>query len=137
MTYLVDTNVLSELRKSARCDAGVAAWFAGVDDNEIFLSALAVGEIQRGIDRIRRRDARAADALAGWLENLTNTYGERILPITLPIARLWGCFGVPDPVPTVDGLMAATARYHGLVLVTRNEKDVGPTGVAMLNPFRG
>jgi len=136
MSYLVDTNVLSELRKGQRCDPGVAGWFAATDDNEIFLSVLVVGEIQRGVDRIRRRDARAADALARWLENVANNYAERILPITLPIARLWGSFGVPDPVPTVDGLLAATAHHHGLVLVTRNEKDVEATGVSVLNPFR-
>ncbi len=137
MSYLVDTNVVSELRKGPRCDAGVAEWFTGVDDDGLFLSVLVIGEIQRGVDRVRRRDARGADALARWLENLTITYADRILPVTLPIPRLWGSFGVADPVPTVDGLMAATAQHHGLVLVTRNEKDVEVTGVRELNPFRG
>ena len=66
---------------------------------------------------------------------MTSTYGERVLPVTLPIARLWGSLGVPDPVPTVDGLLSATALHHGLVLVTRNEKDVAATGVKVLNPF--
>ena len=137
MAYLVDTNVLSELRKGARCDARVAAWFAEVDEDALFLSVLAIGEIQRGADRIRRRDARSAAALERWLGNLTDTYTDRILPITLEIARLWGSFGVPDPIPTVDGLLAATAQWHDLTLVTRNVKDVASTRVATLNPFAG
>ncbi len=136
MAYLVDTNVLSELRKGERCDAGVAAWFARAEDDDIFLSVLVMGELQRGVDRIRRRDAQGADALGRWLEHLMITYADRILPVTLPIARLWGSFGVPDPVPTVDGLLAATALHHALVLVTRNEKDVVATGVRVLNPFK-
>ena len=136
MAYLIDTNVISELRKGERCEPAVAAWFAAVEDDELFLSVLVIGELQRGVDRIRRRDARAADAIARWLENVTTLYGNRILPITLPIARLWGSLGVPDPLPTVDGLLAATALHHGLMLVTRNEKDVAATGVQVLNPFR-
>lgn len=135
MTYLVDTNILSELRKGARCDGGVADWFARVDDADLHLSVLVVGEIQRGADRVRRRDAHAAAALDRWLSNLTQTFSERILPVTLPIARLWGSFGVPDPVPTVDALIAATAHHHGLTLVTRNVRNVERTGVASLNPF--
>lgn len=135
MAYLVDTNVVSELRKGARCQVNVAAWFEAVDDEDLFLSVLVVGELQRGADRIRRRDAISADALDRWLGNLTHRFSERILPITLPIARLWGSFGVPDPVPTVDGLLAATAVHHGLVLATRNAKDVARTGAQVVNPF--
>jgi predicted nucleic acid-binding protein len=135
MAYLVDTNVLSELRKGPRCRVAVAEWFASVDDEELFLSVLVIGELQRGADRIRRRDARSANALDRWLRLVTTKYAERILPITLPIARLWGSFGVPDPIPTVDGLLAATAVEHELVLVTRNVKDVARTGVAVINPF--
>jgi predicted nucleic acid-binding protein len=135
MAYLVDTNVLSELRKGERCQAPVAQWFAAVDDEELFLSVLVIGELQRGVDRIRRRDAKSADALERWLGNLTAKYSERILPITLPIAKLWGSFGVPDPIPTLDGLLAATAVHHDLVLATRNVKDVSSTGVQLVNPF--
>lgn len=135
MSYLVDTNVVSELRKGPRCHAGVAAWFASVPDDELFLSVLVIGEIQRGIDQIRRRDARAGNVLGRWLAQITRAYEDRILPLTLPIARLWGSLGAPDPVPTVDGLLAATALHHELVLVTRNAKDVARTGVRQLNPF--
>ena len=135
MAYLVDTNILSELRKGKRCHKAVGAWFAAVDDDELFLSVLVIGEMQRGADRIRRRDPKGADALDRWLGNITATYADRILPITLAIARLWGSFGVPDPIPTVDGLLAATAVHHELVLATRNVKDVVRTGVQLVNPF--
>ena len=135
MAYLVDTNVLSELRKGKRCDKNVAKWFAAVEEEDLFLSVLVIGELQRGVNRIRRRDEEAAAALERWLAKLTGKFEDRILPVTLPIARLWGSFGVPDPVPTVDGLLAATAAYHDLVLATRNAKDVERTGVPTRNPF--
>lgn len=136
MAYLVDTNVISELRKAERADAGVVEWFAGVSDEDLFVSVLVMGELQRGVDRVRRRDPIAARALDRWLVNLTSVYGDRILPVTLPIALLWGGFGSPDPISTVDGLLAATAQHHNLVLVTRNVKDIVRTGVRHLNPFR-
>jgi toxin FitB len=136
MAYLLDTNVISELRKGPRCNQGVADWFAGIDDDSLFLSVLVLGELHRGTDRIRRRDPNAAGALDRWLSNVTTTYGDRILPVTLSIAKLWGGFGVPDPVPTIDGLLAATAQHHGLVLVTRNVRHVERTGVSCMNPFR-
>lgn len=135
MSYLLDTNVVFELRKGARCDAGVAAWLASAQDDELFLSVLAIGEIERGIEQVRRRDPRSAAALARWLGQVTRAYGDRILPITQPIARLWGKLGVPNLVPTVDGLLAATALHHDLVLVTRNVRDIARTGVQILNPF--
>ena len=135
MSYLVDTNVVSELRKGARCDARVAAWFASTQDDELFLSVLVIGEIQRGIEQVRRRDARSAALLVRWLGQITRAYGDRILPVTLPIARRWGTLGTPDPIPTVDGLLAATALHHDLVLVTRNVKDVASTRAQLLNPF--
>jgi toxin FitB len=135
MAYLVDTNVVSELRKGKRCDASVAAWFASVDDEELFLSVLVIGELQRGADQVRRRDPKAGSALDRWIAMIATTYGERTLSVTLPIARLWGSFSVPDAIPTVDGLLAATAVHHELVLATRNVKDVARTGVAYVNPF--
>jgi predicted nucleic acid-binding protein len=136
MSYLIDTNVLSELRKGDRCDANVAEWFATIDEDELYLSVLVIGEIQRGADRVRRRDPKGADRLDRWIANITSTYGDRILPVTLPVARLWGSFGVPDPIPTVDGLLAATAIHHELVLATRNIKDVARTGVQYVDPFK-
>jgi predicted nucleic acid-binding protein len=135
MAYLLDTNVISELRKGQRCNRGVATWFAAVDDEDLFLSVLVIGELERGVARLRRRDAAAADKLQGWLENIVETYEDRILPVTLPISRLWGRYGIQSPIPTIDGLLAASAQYHGLTLVTRNAKDVSVTGVQWLNPF--
>jgi predicted nucleic acid-binding protein len=99
------------------------------------LSVLVLGELERGVEQVRRRDPHSAAALARWLRQITRAYGDRILPVTLPIARRWGVLGTPDPIATVDGLLAATALHHDLVLVTRNVKDIARTGVQLLNPF--
>jgi toxin FitB len=135
LSYLLDTNVISELRKGQRCDSGVASWFAKVSSGEIYLSALTIGEIRKGIENIRRRDESRAEALDAWLQELLDSYSDRILPIDEVIADQWGRFNVPDPLPVLDSLLAATARVHGLTLVTRNIKDVERTGVDCLNPF--
>ncbi|RLE21210.1 MAG: type II toxin-antitoxin system VapC family toxin [Actinobacteria bacterium] len=135
MACLVDTNVLSELRKRERADAGVLAWFAGTNESDLFTSVLVTGEIRRGIESVRRRDEVAALALEQWLLRTLETFGDRILPVDAQICDRWGRLNVPDPVPAVDGLLAATALEHDLLLVTRNTKDVAPTGVRALNPF--
>lgn len=135
MSYLVDTNVVSELRKGHRCDPGVAAWFAEISASDIYLSALTVGEIRKGIESIRRRDERTAEALEVWLGELVSAHSNRILPVDEIVAQKWGRFNVPDPLPVLDSLLAATASVHGLTLVTRNLKDVERTGVDCLNPF--
>ncbi|RPH56154.1 type II toxin-antitoxin system VapC family toxin [bacterium] len=135
MSYLIDTNVVSELRKGKRCNPGVASWFAEISPDEIFLSVLTVGEIRKGIENIRRRDERTAEALEAWLGELVATHSDRILPVDEAIAELWGRFNVPDPLPVLDSLLAATASVHGLTLVTRNVRDVRRTGVECLNPF--
>lgn len=135
MSYLLDTNVVSELRKGPRCDPRVASWFAGVSSEEIYLSALILGEIRKGIENIRRRDRPAAEALEGWFQELVATHSDRILPIDQPVADQWGRFNVPDPLPVLDGLLAATASVYSLTLVTRNLKHVERTGVDCLNPF--
>jgi toxin FitB len=137
LSYLVDTNVLLELRKGERCDANVSRWFAGVPSEEIFLSVLAVGEIRSGIERIRRRrDARSARALEAWLKGLIAEHSDRILPIDEAVAQEWGRLNVPDPIPVIDGLMASTARVHGLTIATRNLKDMKRTGVECVDPFQ-
>lgn len=135
MSYLVDTNVVSEIRKRDRMNSGVRGWLATLDDNDFFLSVLAIGELRRGLERIRRRDLVAAERLETWLDGLIGTYGGQILPVTTEIADRWGRLGVPNPIPAIDGLLAATALVHDLTLVTRNEKDVASTGVSVLNPF--
>ena len=135
MKYLVDTNVISELRKGERVDPGVRAWFDELSAAQIFLSVLSLGELRRGVELIRRRDPVAAQSLASWLEGLGGTYADRILPVNQEIADTWGRLNVPDSLSVVDGLLAATAIVHGLTLATRNIEDVQRTGVACVNPF--
>ncbi len=135
MSYLLDINVISELRKGERADPDVTAWFADIADEEIFLSVLTIGEIRRGIESVRRRDADSAAALDRWLVLLSETHGSRILPVDRAIAEEWGRMNVPNPPPVVDGLLAATARVLGLTLVTRNVADIKGTGVEVLDPF--
>ncbi len=136
MTWLIDTNVVSDLRKGDRANDGIRAWFAEAGEDELFTSVLVLGEIRRGIESIRRRDTPSALALEQWLDRLTADFGERVLPIDARVADRWGRLNVPDPVPTVAGLLAATALVHDLVLVTRNVRDVANTGVRVLDPSR-
>ena len=135
MSYLIDTNVISELRKGARADLRVVDWFAGLAEDDLYLSVLTVGEIRKGIERIRLRDRRAAASLERWLHEVIDAHRDRILPIDQTVAEEWGRLNVPDPLPVVDGLLAATAAVHGLVLATRNVKNLLRTGVSLLNPF--
>ena len=103
---------------------------------ELWLSVLVLGELRRGVELIaRREDLEAAAALRVWLDSTAKDYADRILPITAAIADRWALLAVPDPVPVVDGLLAATAIEHDLTLVTRNVDHVQRTGVALVNPF--
>ena len=133
--FLIDTNVLSELRKGARADVNVRRWFERIDEDAIFLSVLVTGEIRRGIESIRKRDPRAATALERWLDNVMEAHSERVLPVNAATADEWGRLDARGSLPVVDGLLAATARVHDLTLVTRNVKDVIRTGVDTLDPF--
>lgn len=135
MAYLLDTNVVSELRKGRRCETAVREWFDALDEGDAYLSVLVVGEIERGIERIRKRDPKSATRLRRWLSNLVTTFEDRILPVTLPIARAWGKMGAPNPIPTIDGLLAATAQVHGLVLATRNGSHINSLDIEWANPF--
>jgi len=135
VSYLLDTNVLSELRKGPRCNTHVAVWFAPVPDAEMYLSVLVIGEIRRGIERLRSRDPQAATSLAGWLTQVNTGHRGRILAVDHAVAEEWGRMTAVRPLSTVDSLLAATARVHGLTLVTRNVTDIATTGVAYLNPF--
>jgi predicted nucleic acid-binding protein len=135
MTFLLDTNVISEVRK-LRPDPQVMAWFDSVSSADIFVSALTIGEIRTGIERLRRKDAAQAAALEEWLAGLRTTYADRIVGVDARIAEDWGRLNVPDPVPVVDGLLAATARCRGWTLVTRNAADLARCDVLVVNPFR-
>jgi predicted nucleic acid-binding protein len=135
VSLLLDTNVVSELRKGERAHPSVRAWFESVNDFEIHLSALVVGELRCGIEKIRGRDAKRAAALERWLHRVTREHADRILPIDRRVAEQWGRFSAERSGSPVDVLMAATAHVHELVLVTRNTRDVAWTGVPCLNPF--
>lgn len=135
MAFLLDTNVVSELRKRSP-DARVVAWQAANSRAAVYLSTMVVGEIRRGVERLRPRDSKQAELLERWLTGLTSTYRDRLLPVTVEVAEEWGRMSATgQPPPVIDGLMAATARVHGLTLVTRNVADVARTGVALVNPF--
>lgn len=134
MAYLLDTCVLSELRKP-NGNRGVAIWVEGIRPDEAFLSVLTLGEIRRGIELHRAKDAKAAGALERWLLGLEVHYAERILPITAAIADRWGRLSLTQPLPVSDGLIAATGLEHRLTVVTRNVADFERSGVNTLNPF--
>ncbi|MBX6374146.1 MAG: type II toxin-antitoxin system VapC family toxin [Acetobacteraceae bacterium] len=135
MTWLIDTNVISEVRKGARCHPGVATWWAGVEDRDLFLSALTLGEIRKGIEGVRPRDPAKAAALEGWLAEVADAFGPRVLGVDTAVAEAWGRMSAMRSIPVVDAFLAATASVHGLVLVTRNTADVEGLGVRVLNPF--
>ena len=132
--YLLDTNIFSELRKPIP-DEGVRKWFEAVESDHLFLSVLVLGELRHGLALKRRKDTSAAAKLAAWIDQLETLYRARILRIDRRVARRWAELGVPDPVPPIDGLLAATALLHDLTLVTRNTRDVARTGARVLNPF--
>jgi predicted nucleic acid-binding protein len=134
MTFLLDTNVISEIRKQ-HPDPHVVAWWGTITSAEIFISALTIGEIRLGIERLRRKDSAQADVLEHWLHGLRATYQDHIINVDAGIAEEWGRLNVPDPLPVIDGLLAATARARGLVLVTRNVADLARSGIRVFNPF--
>jgi predicted nucleic acid-binding protein len=136
VTYLVDTNILSETRKR-RPATGVTSWIAATPPERLHVSVLTLGEIEQGISRIRGRgDNGQAASLERWLREVELGFADRILPITLPVAADWGRQQHSQPLPVIDGLIAATAKVNGLTVVTRNAKDFERTGVQVLNPFR-
>jgi len=135
MGFLIDTNVVSEQRKGVRGNPSVRQWFSQTPGMSIYLSVLTIGELRQGVERIRRKDSIAAASLEKWLNTIENQMAGRILPVTQAIAERWGYLNVPDPLPAIDGLLAATALVHDLTLVTRNVRDVERSGVRLLNPF--
>jgi toxin FitB len=136
LSYLVDTNVISELRKGSRRNPNLSAWYDSVQGFDLHLSVLVVGEIRKGIENARRSDATQAQALETWLQGLFGIFAGRILPITEAVADEWGRMNAIRPVSTIDGLLAATAKVHSLTFVTRNTSDVKGLGVQLLDPFQ-
>jgi predicted nucleic acid-binding protein len=135
MGYLMDTNVVSELRKETRCNPGVLRWFDATDEDELFLSVLTLGELRMGALGLARKSPAGAPHLVAWVNALHTQYAGKILPVTTEIADKWAELSVPDRLPIVDGLLAATAIVHGHILVTRNTRDVARAGVRLINPF--
>ncbi len=135
MKFLLDTNVISEIRKRERAHPNVAKWVAQTPVKEIGTSVVVLAEIRRGIELKRRNDPDQADRFDQWFSQMRTRLGDRVLPIDEPVAEAWALLSVPDPLPLVDGLLAATAKVHDLTLVTRNIADVARTGVAILDPF--
>ncbi len=135
MSYLIDTNIISEVRKGAKCNPNVAAWYASIDDAEIYLSVLVLGEIRKGVERARITDAPQAQALEKWLETVAGSFAERVLPVDRPVADEWGRMSAGRPVSTIDALLAATAKVHRMTLATRNTADVADLGADVVNPF--
>jgi predicted nucleic acid-binding protein len=134
VSYLLDTNVVSELRKRSP-DPHVLKWYERVQGTQLFLSVLTLGEIRMGVEGARRKDAAKAAALERWLTRLETSYGDRVVPVDRAVADAWARMSVPDPLPVVDGLLAATASVRNWILVTRNGADVSRAGVRVLNPF--
>lgn len=134
--YLLDTNVVSELRKAARADPVVSGWAEAVPAGKFWLSAITVLELEIGVLRIERRDPVHGASLRRWLEEgVLVRFGERILDVDVAVAKCCGTLHVPDPRPERDALIAATALVHGLTVVTRNIGDFEGTGAAVLNPW--
>lgn len=135
MSFLIDTNIISEVRKGGRCDGNVAAWYDSIEDGDLYLSVLVLGEIRKGIELVRPRDGDKAIALEGWLDQVAQAFAERILAVDLAVTNEWGRMSALRPLPVIDGLLAATAKVHAMTLVTRNEADVAGIGADVLNPF--
>lgn len=136
--YLLDTNVVSEIRKQTLANSGVRGFFRRIatDQAPVFLSVVTVGELRRGVELIRHRgDLPQANRLERWLVHLLERYGDYILDIDSETAQLWGRLRVPHHENALDKLIAATALIHDLTIVTRNRNDFSKTGVRVLNPF--
>ncbi len=134
MTYLLDTNVLSETRRRA-ANPRVLAWIGSVPAHELYVSVIVLGEICRGVESLRRRDPDTAARFDHWLELLGRVYADRIVPVTRQDALAWGRLTADRKVPLTDGLLAAQAIVRDWTFVTRNVKDFERTGARLLNPF--
>ena len=132
--FLLDTNVVSELKKP-RPNSTVTAFLKDLSPEQTFVSSLTLGELRKGAALRARRDLHAAAAIVLWIDEIESEYGDRVLVIDSPIARLWGELNAQRTRPIVDTLLAATAIHHGMTLVTRNTKDVEDTPVVLHNPW--
>ncbi len=132
--FLLDTCVLSETRKR-RPDTGVVQFLAGADAAQLYLSVLTIGEMRKGIAKRRLTGAESADQIAAWAQRIEIDFADRILPVDVAVARLWGDLSAKGRSPAIDTLIAATALVQGFTVVTRNTKDFVASGAALLNPW--
>jgi hypothetical protein len=135
VSYLVDTNVVSEVRKSKRANSKVLAWWDSVQTSRMYLHVLTIGEIHRGIVLLRDTDPKQARFLGIWLKGLSRYFRGRLVTIDLQASLIWAEIQSRGTIPHVDALIAASAIRHDLTLVTRNIRDIHDTGVRYLNPF--
>jgi hypothetical protein len=136
--YLIDTNVVSEARKGGKANRGVTAFFAeaAANDDALYLSAISIGELRRGIELIRHRgDAPQAKLLEAWLVDVLGQYGDKVLPFDAEAAQVWGRLRVPHAEHEIDKQIAAIALVNDLTVVTRNTADFSSSGVRLKNPF--
>jgi predicted nucleic acid-binding protein len=137
MSYLLDTDVLAETRKLGR-DPGLMDWIAETPGTHMYLSTLTVGILEQAIATLLGRgDQRQAAAFEGWLTDVIEEFGDRLIPVSTQIAREYGRLTRVHLLPSVDAFIAATAKVHGLTVVTRDTENVGRTDVQVLNPFTG
>ncbi|WP_428249160.1 type II toxin-antitoxin system VapC family toxin [Ferrovibrio sp.] len=134
--YLLDTNVISETRRQ-RADAGVMAFLAAAESDMLYMSALTLGELRKGVAMKRGQDAINAALLGLWVDGIKSQFADRLLPVDAAVARLWGELSAQRRLPVIDTLIAATALHHGLTLVTRNSRDMAATGAPLLDPWHG
>ena len=134
MAFLLDTNVVSELRR-ALPDPHVLTWLENVASVDLHLSVLVAGEIRRGIELLRPREPHRARTLDEWLDGLVAAYADRLLPVSRAVADTWGCLSSLRPLPVADGLMLATAQVYGLTLVSREAPSLADLGVPTLSPW--
>ena len=135
MKFLLDTNVISEIRKRDRAHPNVVHWVTRTPVDDIGTSVLVLAEIRHGIELKRRSDPEQAESLDRWFLQMRTRLGGRVLPIDEAVAEAWALLGIPNPLPLIDGLLAATAKVHGLTFVTRSVADIAVTGVPLLDPF--
>ena len=135
MPFLLDTNILSELRKGERCDSNVANWAAKESGQAHYISVLSLGEIRKGIELLRKKSPTDCIPFEIWMQKLQSDYANCTIAITNEIAGRWGTLSALRPLPVIDCLLAATAIEHGLTLATRNTKDFDGLQMSIVNPF--
>lgn len=135
MNVLVDTNIISELKRGRKAAPRVVIWFSTILPENVFTSVVVLGEIRRGIELVARLDKAQAEVLERWYASMRYRLGDRVLPVDEPVMSMWARISVPDMLPAYDGLIAATALVHELTVATRDASDYRRTGVSVVDPW--